>query len=201
MTTRRTQAERSDATTNQLVAAARDLFGRNGYAATSIVTIAAAAGMTKGAAYHHFADKAALFRAVFVVEQQWMVGELEQAAAAAPDSWTALVNGCTTFLERSLEPRFRRIVMLDGPAVLGWETVRHIESEHVLAVLTNGLALAAAEGKTSDGDLYIRCHLLFGALCEGGMLLARAADPAVTLPHVVAEAITLLEALKTDPRR
>lgn len=182
----------------KLVDAARNLFGRNGYAATSIDAIAAAAGLTKGAAYHHFTDKAALFRAAFIAEQQWMANELEQVAVAAPDSWTALLNGTRTFLELSLETRFRRIVVLDAPSVLGWETVRAIESDHTLRVLTAGLALATAEGRLTDGDLHIRRHLIFGALCEGGMLLARTPDPATALPQVVAEARRLLEALKQE---
>ncbi|MBF6239028.1 TetR/AcrR family transcriptional regulator [Nocardia otitidiscaviarum] len=197
MSTRRTQAERSDTTTGKLVAAARNLFGHNGYAATSIAAIATAAGVTKGAAYHHFTDKQALFRAAFIAEQEWMAAELEQVAAAAPDSWTALLTGCRTFLERSLEPRFRRIVVLDGPAVLGWDTVREIESDHTLRVFTSGLALATAEGELSPGDLQIRRHLIFGALCEGGMMLARTEDPATALPLVVAEAGRLLAALRT----
>ncbi|SUA79311.1 Uncharacterised protein [Nocardia otitidiscaviarum] len=127
-----------------------------------------------------------------------MAAELEQVAAAAPDSWTALLTGCRTFLERSLEPRFRRIVVLDGPAVLGWDTVREIESDHTLRVLTGGLALATAEGELSPGDLQIRRHLVFGALCEGGMMLARTEDPTAALPLVVAEASRLLAGLRHD---
>jgi AcrR family transcriptional regulator len=198
VTTRRTQAERRDATTTQLVDAARTLFGRNGYAATSIEAIAAAAGMTKGAAYHHFGDKPALFRAVFVLEQQWMTGQLDQAAGAAPDAWAALVAGYTTFLRRCLQPGFRRITLRDGPAVLGWDTVREIESDHVLRVLTDGLAAAAADGYLIPGDLTIRSRLLFGALCEGGMLLGRAENPDRALDSVLAEATRLLGALRAD---
>jgi AcrR family transcriptional regulator len=81
---RLTQAERTEATTGQLLAAAQELFGRDGYTATSIDAVAAAAGMTKGAAYHHFAGKPALFRAVFAAEQQRMAAELERAVAAEP---------------------------------------------------------------------------------------------------------------------
>ncbi|MFI6867116.1 TetR/AcrR family transcriptional regulator [Nocardia sp. NPDC050406] len=197
MNVRRTQAERSDTTTSELVAAARNLFGHKGYASTSIAAIATAAGVTKGAAYHHFTDKAALFRAAFVAEQEWMATELEQVAAAAPDSWTALLDGTRTFLERSLDPRFRRIVILEAPAVLGWETVREIESAHTLRVLSSGLALAAAENKLTPGDPTIRPHLLFGALCEAAMLLARTPNPTTALPHVVAETRQLLEGLRS----
>jgi AcrR family transcriptional regulator len=197
---RRTQAERSGATSSKLVSAAQELFGRDGYAATSIEAVAAAAGVTKGAAYHHFSSKATLFRMVFVYEQEQISAVLEGAAAEEPDSWSALLRGCRTFLEHCLNPAFRQIVLLDGPAVLGWEAVREIEYEHTLRVLTEGLRAAAAEGTIIDGDLTARSHLIFGALCEAGMLLARSDDRARALPLVTAEAERLLRALKPGMR-
>src|SRR5262249_1636362 len=107
---RRTQTQRSDATTAQLIDAARRLFGQDGYAATSIDAVTAGAGGTKGAAYHHFANKEALFRAVFVQEQAETAHIIERAAAAAPDTWTALRAGCRMFLEHCVDPPFQRIV-------------------------------------------------------------------------------------------
>ncbi|MCW2865806.1 MAG: hypothetical protein JWP48_7514 [Actinoallomurus sp.] len=196
---RRTQAERSDATSSKLVAAAQELFGRDGYAATSIEAVAASAGVTKGAAYHHFSSKATLFRMVFVYEQEQISAALEGAAAEEPDSWSALLRGCRTFLEHCLNPAFRQIVLLDGPAVLGWEAVREIEYEHTLRVLTEGVRAAAADGTIIDGDLAARSHLIFGALCEAGMLLARSDDRARALPIVTAEAEHLLRALANKP--
>ncbi|HZE32022.1 MAG TPA: TetR/AcrR family transcriptional regulator [Actinoallomurus sp.] len=193
---RRTQAERSDATSSRLVSAARELFGRDGYAATSIEAIAAAAGMTKGAVYHHFGNKATLFRLAFIHEQQQISATLERAAAEEPDSWSALLRGCRTFLGHCLNPEFRRIVLLDGPAVLGWEEVREIEYAHTLRVLTEGIRAAAADGNVIDGDLTARSQLIFGALCEAGMLLARSDDPATALPVVSAEAEHLLSSLR-----
>jgi AcrR family transcriptional regulator len=196
---RRTQAERSDATSSKLVRAAQELFGRNGYAATSIEAVAAAAGLTKGAAYHHFRGKATLFRAIFDREQQQLAAALERAAAEEPDSWSALLRGCRTFLEHCVDPAFRRIVLLDGPAVLGWERVREIQYAHTLRVLTEGMRAAAADGHVPDGDLTVRSQLVFGALCEAGMLLARSTDRAAALPVVVAEAERLLGALGRGP--
>ncbi|PZG20231.1 TetR/AcrR family transcriptional regulator, partial [Nonomuraea aridisoli] len=197
---RRTQAERSDETTARLVRAARDLFGADGYAATTIDAVAAAAGMTKGAAYHHFAGKAELFRAAFTAELADVAARLERAAAEERDPWAALSRGARAFLEHCLDPRFRRIVLLDAPSVLGWETVREIEYAHTLRVLLTGLRQAttantngptdgrsngstggstsaggAADGDVggaADGRLPARAQLLFGALCEAGMLLA-----------------------------
>ena len=190
---RLTQAERTEATTGQLLAAAQELFGRDGYTATSIDAVAAAAGMTKGAAYHHFAGKPALFRAVFAAEQQRMAAELERAVAAEPDPWSALRHGCHTWLRRCLDPAFRQIVLLDGPGVLGWAQVREIQSGHTLRVLTDGLRAAAAGDP--DADLSARAHLAFGALCEAGLLLAKADDPEAALPGVLAEAERLLAAV------
>nr|WSY50599.1 TetR/AcrR family transcriptional regulator [Streptomyces sp. NBC_00886] len=193
---RRTQAERSGATTAQLVDAAGELFGRYGYAGASIDAVAAAAGVTKGAAYHHFpGGKTALFRAVFVYHQERLAAALSEAGAAAPDPRAALLAGARTFLEHCLDPAFQRIVLLDGPSVLGWEEVREIEYDHVLRVLREGMEDAVrAEGGTPDTAHAARSLLVFGALCEGGMLLARTVDPAAMLPVVVSEAGRLLGA-------
>ncbi|GGP07345.1 TetR/AcrR family transcriptional regulator [Nonomuraea glycinis] len=194
--TRRTQAERSDATTALLITTAQRLFGAHGYAATSIDAVAAAAGVTKGAVYHHFGGKTALFRAAFVREQEETAATLERVAFEQSDGWAALRRGIRTFLEHCLDPGFRQIVILDGPSVLGWETVREIEYGHALRVLLDGMRLAQAEGLFAEGDLPARAQLVFGALCEGGMLLARAADPVAALPGLAAEADRLLEAFK-----
>ncbi|RVX39753.1 TetR family transcriptional regulator [Nonomuraea polychroma] len=189
---RRTQAERSDATTAALVCAARNLFGTNGYAKTSIDAIAAVAGVTKGAAYHHFGGKMELFRAVFVREQEELAAKLEQAASEESDAWTALRRGARTFLEYCLDPRFRQIVLLDAPSLMGWERAREIEHDHTLRVLLAGLRLAA--GDDADDKLPARAQLIFGTLCEAGMLLARSADPAADLPRLAADVDRFLEA-------
>ncbi|MEV0389170.1 TetR/AcrR family transcriptional regulator [Nonomuraea sp. NPDC050643] len=193
---RRTQAERSDETTGRLVRAARELFGAQGYAVTSIDAIAAVAGVTKGAAYHHFGGKVELFRAALVAELEAVDARLLGVAAEEADPWEALRRGCGTFLEHCLDPGFRQIVLLDAPSVLGWEAVRELEREHMLQVLLEGLRLAVASGQAPDGDLAARAQLAFGALCEGGMMLARSEDPAADLPRISAEAGRFLEALR-----
>ena len=197
--TRRTQAERSDATSAKLLAAAQRLFGQDGYTATSIATVAEAAGVTKGAAYHHFVNKAALFEVVFVGEQERVSTLLQEAAAREPDSWSALLSGCRAFLDHCLDPGFQQIVLLDGPAVLGWEQVREIQREHVLRVLTGAMQAAVADGRALPGDLTARCRLIHGALCEAGMQLARSANPDADLPAVTAEAIHLLGSIARTP--
>jgi AcrR family transcriptional regulator len=151
------------------------------------------------AAYHHFAGKIGLFRAVFVQQEEDLAAALAHAGAEAPDSWTALVTGCRAFLAQCVDQSVRQIVLLDGPAVLGWDEVRKIEYEHTLKLLQGGVRAAARDGWLPDGDLTARSHLIFGALCEAGMLLARADNPATDLATVADEAEHLLNALTGRP--
>ncbi|MFF5208389.1 TetR/AcrR family transcriptional regulator [Streptosporangium sp. NPDC000396] len=194
---RRRQADRSEETTGELVEAATALFGRDGYAATSIDEVAQVAGVTKGAVYHHFDGKAGLFLAVFVRQQQRLAEILALAAKDQPDAWSAVREGCHTFLRVCMDPVVRQIVVLDGPAVLGWEQGRRIESEHVMALLSRGLVRAEQEGRIRPGDTRIRTHLIIGTLCEAAMLLARSTDVEEDLPVVVREVDALLAALST----
>lgn len=164
---RRTQAERTEATTSGLVETAAELFGRDGYSATSIEDVARAAGVTKGAVYHHFDGKTALFRAVFVREEQRLAERLVTAAGGTSDPWQAVRVGCAAFLDACLDPTVRQIILLDGPAILGWHEVRSIEDDYLVALLRRGLKRAGG------GNVEARTHLLVGALCEAGLLLAR----------------------------
>jgi AcrR family transcriptional regulator len=178
-----------------LIAAGVRLFGREGYAATSIDMVAAEAGVTKGAAYHHFGGKVALFRAVFVHQQEELASALRRVAGGAGDSWSALREGCLEFLRQCVDRQVRQIVLLDGPAVLGWDDVRAIEYQHTLLLLRRGMSAAAADGAIDGGDLDIRCQVVFGALCEAGMLLARVTDPGAALPSVAGEVGRILDSL------
>ncbi|GAA2293200.1 TetR/AcrR family transcriptional regulator [Nonomuraea roseoviolacea subsp. roseoviolacea] len=208
---RRTQAERTRATTGELVEAAGLLFGRDGYAATSIDDVARAGGLTKGAVYHHFSGKADLFRAVFVRQQERLTTVIAEAAlhpatgadgvegGEDADLLAAVRRGARAFLLACAEPETRRIVLLDGPAVLGWDEVRRIEYGHTLRLLREGLAAAADAGRIGPGDVTVRAHLLFGALCEGAMLVARADDPGAALTEVLARADALIASLASRP--
>jgi AcrR family transcriptional regulator len=182
-------------TTGELIETALRLFGRDGYAATSIDDIARESGMTKGAVYHHFAGKADVFRAVFVRQEERLAELIAAASAGTDDPREAVRLGALAFLRACAGPEVRRIVLLDGPAVLGWDGVREIEYEHTLKLLRTGLEVAADQGGIAPGDVTVRAHLIFGALCEGGMLIARAADPAATLAAVLTQAERLLDAL------
>src|SRR5262245_23042131 len=112
-----THDERSEATIGELVDAARHLFRTRGYAATSIEDIVRRARVTRGALYHHFDSKEAVFRAVVEEAEQALMASLATASAAAADAWARLHAGCHAFLETCLDPAFQRVVLLDAPAV------------------------------------------------------------------------------------
>ena len=116
--TRRTQADRSATTRAALVGAATRLFAEQGYAGTGREEIVRAAGVTRGALYHHYADKADLFRAVFESVEAEVMGRSGPAAAAADDPVEQLRLGCRAYLDEALDPGVRRICILDAPAVL-----------------------------------------------------------------------------------
>jgi AcrR family transcriptional regulator len=169
-------AERSEATTQELIRAARALFAERGFAETSIEDVVRAAGVTRGALYHHFTSKTDVFRAVFEAEERELARRLAAAAARKRDPWKQLEAGCLEFVDVCLDPGHRRIVLIDGPAVLGWQAMREIEHRYTLALTRAGIEAAMEAGTIRRRPADPLAHLLFGALCEAAMMLARAGD-------------------------
>ena len=170
-----TQQERTAATTTSLVAAARELFAQDGYVATSLDAVVVRAGVTKGALYHHFAGKRELFAAVFAAEQQRLAEIVLEAYTREDDSWEAFAAGCRAFVTACQEPGVQRIFLLDAQAALGWERVRELESDS-LAMMVSGIERAIEDGTIAPRDPAQLAHLLFGAICETAMVVARAPD-------------------------
>ncbi len=176
---RRTQADRSAATRGALIAAARQLFAERGYAAVGTPEVAAAAGVTRGALYHQFADKADLFLAVYeLVEQEITerIGELV-AAAGATDPVEALTAGAEAFLDACAEPEIQRIVLIEAPAVLGWDTWRAVGLKYGLGLTEAILRAAIDAGRIAEQPVRPLAHVLIGALDEAALYVARAEDP------------------------
>jgi AcrR family transcriptional regulator len=194
----RTQRQRTEATTGQLLEAARRLFAADGYTATSLEDVVAAAGVTKGALYHHFDSKRDLFREVFEQEEIALARASHEAYSREGDPWDGFQAGCIAFLEGSLDPGVQRIVVLDGPAVLGWETVREIEKRHSMAMIEGGLRQAMDGGRIASRPVGPLAHMLFGALCEGAMTVARSGgDQKAAMRAMAAELRLLLAALES----
>ncbi|HEY5155025.1 MAG TPA: helix-turn-helix domain-containing protein [Acidimicrobiales bacterium] len=183
------------ATRTTILAAARRLFGSEGYAQTSTEDVAAAAGVTKGALYHHFANKNELMRAVYEQVKREIT---EQVAPAFVDneSWPGLLAGCQSILDANLDPEVRQIVLLDGPSVLGWEVTREIEGRYGAIVLRGALRKAMNAGVIERQPLVPLAQMLNGALTEGCTLISTAEDPATTRLEVGATVVRLLEGLR-----
>jgi AcrR family transcriptional regulator len=179
MNVKRTQAERSKATRDALIEAARALFAERGYADVGTEEIVRAAGVTRGALYHHFEGKRELFEAVYErveaeLAQQIASGALEAAAAVPLEAMRA---GAEMFLQACTEPEAQRIVLLDGPSVLGWDRWREIAAEHGLGLIEATLEAAIEAEAIVAQPVRPLAHVLMGALDEAAMLVARAEDP------------------------
>lgn len=134
----RASREAADRTNSDIRLHARRLLAHEGFAALKVEEVAAAAGVTRGAVYHHFGNKLGLFQAV-LGDVHASVAE-QVAAAAVAEGWEALEAGCIAFLEAALAPDVRRILLVDGPAVLGWEQWRALDTHHSTRHLSAGLA-------------------------------------------------------------
>jgi AcrR family transcriptional regulator len=196
---RRSQAERSAATTERLQASARRLFAEKGYAATSLGDIVADAGLTKGAIYHHFAGKEEVFKDVFEREQRALVRVVADAALRERDPWDGFRAGWHAFLDASQDPSVQRITLVEAPIALGWQGARHIGSSYTIALLAAGLERAMEAGRIVDRPVRPLARLLFAAMCEGSMIIAGATDQQQAR-HEVSEAVdALLAGLEVRP--
>jgi AcrR family transcriptional regulator len=173
--------EKGRATRDRLVEAGREAFGARGYEGASIAEVLDAAGVAKGALYHHFATKAALFDAVL----DRVVQELAQAAAdharRAEGPINGLKAGCAAWLENTLDPRVQRIVLLDGAAVVGWARAREIDDRHTLSGMRRNLERLAEQRGGLDVDVDLLAHMVLAAVNEAALFIVRADDPRTAL--------------------
>jgi AcrR family transcriptional regulator len=190
------KAEQSDATRGTLLSAARSLFTEHGYAATSTNEIADRAGVTRGALYHHFAAKDDLFRAVFEQLEAEIAEHVAREALAGPDPLEQLRLGCRAFLDACLDPAVQRIVLLEGPGVLGWEIWQEIEERYGYGLVATGVEAAIAAGVFEQQPVEPLAHVLFGALAESGLVVARADDSGAARTQMEAVTDRLLDGLR-----
>jgi AcrR family transcriptional regulator len=178
-----------------LLAAARDLFGAAGYAATSLDEVAVRAGVTKGALYHHFRGKADLFRAVYEQVKREVSDEVV-VVFIQPDAWQALTEGCQLMIDAQLDPAVRRIVLHDARAVLGWEEIRAVETRYGAVGLRGVLRRAVRVGAIEAQPLRPLSLLLSGALAEACLYVADADDPTAARAEAGRLVLRLLEGLR-----
>ncbi len=174
---RRSNTERTASTTAHLVDAARTLFVERGYAETATPDIVSAAGVTRGALYHHFADKKALFRAVVEREAASVAATIEAAAPEGSEPVGALLSGGDAFLAAMAEPGRVRLLLLDGPAVLGRVGMDEIDGRHGTRSLKAGLAAAVRAGALRKAPLDALASLLSSAWDRAALDIAAGAPP------------------------
>jgi AcrR family transcriptional regulator len=172
---RRTKAEQRERTTAVLLAEARRQFARDGYQQVHVADVARRAGVTTGALYHHFEGKRGLFRAVLEQVHHEVAARIAEAAADL-EPWDQLVAGCAVFLETSTDPRIQRIMLIDGPAVLGWGTWRQLDAATSMKLLEDGLRDLVGSGTIRPQPVEPLLHLLSGAMNEAALWLARSTD-------------------------
>jgi AcrR family transcriptional regulator len=185
------RAEQVAQTRAALIAAGRRLFGANGFRATSVDDLAREARVTTGALYHHFPTKTALFEAVFVHAHTDLMTASTNAARGASDGIDELARGFEAFLDGVLQPDIQRILIVDGPAVLGLARYTELDERYAQAAIVHALSAAADAGTVHVDDPETTTRLLLGALTRGAMLIANSPDPVQTR-HDVAKAMRAL---------
>jgi AcrR family transcriptional regulator len=190
---------RSEATRRQLVTAARALFGARGYAGVGTEEIVRAAGVTRGALYHQFRDKADLFAAVAEEVEAEIADRIAAGAAgAAADPLAGLRVGGRLFLDACAEPEVERIILLDAPAVLGWEAWRDLAGRYGLGLIQVALQSAMDAGAIAQQPVVPLAHVLIGALDECALYIAQAEDPAAARDQCAAIFDRILRSITPD---
>jgi AcrR family transcriptional regulator len=200
---RRTQEERSAATRDALISAARRLWGRRGYAEVGTPEIAQEAGVTRGAMYHQFADKAALFSEVVEVVEQDVLARMAQivAESGAATPVDAIRVAVDAWLEVSGDPEVRQLILLDGPSVLGWAAFRDVAQRYSLGMTEQMLIEAIKAGQLDRLPTRPLAQVLIGALDEAAMFIATAEDPKRARKETGQVVHRLIDGMLNDPHR
>ncbi|WP_246081558.1 TetR/AcrR family transcriptional regulator [Nocardioides litoris] len=192
------RASYSASTKRALVDVAEQLFTEHGYSSTSLDLVVAGAEVTKGALYHHFSGKQALFEAVFERVEADAAKTIQQALRGRKDPWEKGLDGLRAFLEVVREPRYRRIVIQDGPSVLGYERFREQEERstfaNVLEIVDS--VLDAGTWELDEAMKHTFARIFFGALSTAGESVTTADDPALEARRVEAAIGFMLSGLQ-----
>lgn len=187
----------SESTRQALVDSAVELFTRHGYAATSLDAVARRARVTKGALYHHFSGKQALFEAAFDVVEQTAVARLSEVVAGDGPAWDRAIKGIEIYVQSCLDPSYQRIVVHEGPVVMGWERWREAEEHFSYGLVRTTIESLIQSGEIVDLPIEVTARILFGALAAGATIIAGADDPKKAGAEVSRTIVTVLEGMRT----
>jgi AcrR family transcriptional regulator len=181
----------------KLIAAARHAFARQGYAEASMDDFTAGAGLTRGALYHHFGDKKGLLMAVIMQMDAEMSDRLCAISSRAENPWRGFVDECVAYIEMSLEPEIQRIMLLDGPAVLGDPSQWPNQSACIRAT-TASLQTLIDQGTIRPIDAEATARLVNGATLSAALWIASAEDPEAVSKKAVEAFLTLVSGLLVE---
>jgi AcrR family transcriptional regulator len=168
--------ERGQSTREQLIAIATRLFGERGYEGASIEAVLRESGVSRGALYHHFASKEALFDAVLDAVEDGVGGEIVAATSGLTDPADALRAGCQAWVRLAGDPVVQQVVLIDAPAVLGWQEWREKETRYAFGLLKGALQALAEAGRLPTELVDVFAHVVLAAVNEIALLIARADD-------------------------
>ena len=168
---------RGAATRDHLLAVATQLFAERGYEATSIEAVLGVAEVSRGSLYHHFKGKDALFEAVLEALETDIGRRVLEAAAGASDPEGELRLGCRAWVELASDPIVQRVLLIDAPAVLGWERWRALEERHALGLIMAVVGAIATNGGLAPDLVDVFSHVILAAMSEIALLVARSDDP------------------------
>ncbi|MFC4465932.1 TetR/AcrR family transcriptional regulator [Streptomyces xiangluensis] len=183
MTVKGRRQEYVEATRAALLDSASELFTEKGFAQTSLDEVAAAARLTKGALYHHFANKQALFEQVLATVNDRIAQTVIEAGAGTDEPWARLTRGLDAFLDACLDREYQRICLRQAPAVLGWERCRELEAG-MMGLLDAMLRELAVAGRSRLQPSPLLTRVLFRMLSEAAMVIGEAEDPGAARAEV-----------------
>ncbi|EST53734.1 transcriptional regulator [Brevibacillus panacihumi W25] len=192
----RRNKEETAITIQTLIEVARTHFTERGYADAALEEIVQEAGLTRGALYHHFGNKKGLFQAVLDTVQKEVAERVETQAATSADVWEQLILGCRAFITAAVEPRNKRIMLLDGPAVLGWEEWRRMDEQNSMRLLRAQIQFMQQQGELRQVAVDALTHMLSGAMNEAALWIAQAAEDEQAYEESMSVISLLLEGLR-----
>lgn len=172
------QTTRTAATASAILESARQLFTARGFDAVSIDDIAAGAGVAKGGLYHHFRSKQEIFEAVLDAVQAELAMEIETRIAGnkGPRTPRTIATNVLVYLQAATQEGLRRLILVDGPVVLGWERWRQIDDRHFMASIKSGIEAIMPPG-TKAAEVESATQLIAGAVMEAALASGAADDP------------------------
>ncbi len=188
--------EYTDSTRGALLDAARALFVSTGYHQTSTEAVVTAARVTKGALYHHFADKAALLEALVVQLQQQAAARMNARAGKEKTLWLRLRAACESYLDICTERDYQQLVIRDAPAALGVERAGAIGEQYVIGPMVRVMEKLKADGELDVGDARLAGRMIARMLCEAAELLAQEPQPARMRKEALSNLSRVLEAFR-----